>query len=133
VLRDLPFFDCAAGIIRPCTAARRDIADDPLLERRVGDQTLAADILPLQILQPPDRIDLKPTLRFDNDKSPCSVSALLLLPQCVQSPRPGANAAPEALQFIFLVRTVDAVVLQRKTCQHHIHAQLLFQFRRDRD
>ena len=37
-------------------------------------------------------------------------SALLLLSQRVQNPRPRSNAAPEALQFIFLVRTVDPVV-----------------------
>ena len=57
----------------------------------------------------------------------------LLLCQRVEDPCPGANAATEALKFIFLVRAVDPVILERKTRQDHVYAQLLFQFRRHRD
>src|SRR5271169_494737 len=46
----------------------------------------------------------------------------------MQNPCPGANAAPKAFQFVFFVWAVDAVIVQRETCQDYIHTQLLFQF-----
>src|SRR5271165_4788282 len=60
-------------------------------------------------------------------------SAPILVRQRVQDARPGADAAVEALQLVFFVGAVNAVVGQPEPGQDDVHAKRLLELVRDRD